>query len=149
MEAVPTKGLLTRLSTERGWKACYLFLFPPFISDSHSVSRKRPFLLHVFRWDLSGPYSYDQFSRYHRFLALPRGCWNEGVLLYGGRNIIGSFVLREFSSINACLRSANTPQSGLAGLGLAESPLSYVRGFSISREPPKLQQASPLLTKWN
>ena len=47
-----------------------------------------------------------------------------------------------------CLReqsSTNLRPSELVALGLAESRQSYVRGVSLSREPPKLQQAQPLL----
>ena len=37
----------------------------------------------------------------------------------------------------------------LVALGLAERRQSYVRGVALSREPPKLQQAQPLLAAWN
>ena len=40
---------------------------------------------------------------------------------------------------------ANPRPSGLVALDLAESRQNYVRGFAISREPSKLQQAWPLL----
>ena len=39
--------------------------------------------------------------------------------------------------------------SELVTLGLAESRQSYVRGIALSREPPKLQQAQPLLAAWD
>ena len=38
------------------------------------------------------------------------------------------------------LRSRNPRPNGFVALGLAESRQSYVRGFVLSREPPKLQQ---------
>ena len=40
-------------------------------------------------------------------------------------------------------------QRELVALGLAESRQSYVRGVAVSREPPKLQQAQPLLAAWD
>ena len=44
-------------------------------------------------------------------------------------------------------RATNPRLSGLVTLDLAESRQSYVRDVALSREPPKLQQASPLLAK--
>ena len=40
---------------------------------------------------------------------------------------------------------SRVPPVELVALGLAESRQSYVRGVALSREPPKLQQAQPLL----
>ena len=45
--------------------------------------------------------------------------------------------------------STNPRPSELVALGLAESRQSYVRGVALSREPPKLQQAQPLLAAWD
>ena len=58
----------------------------PFLTQSDSASRKRPFSAGIFvRLDFSGP-SYRQSSRFYSFCALPRGGWCEGVLLYDSRN---------------------------------------------------------------
>ena len=60
--------------------------------------------------------------------------------------LVGSSVLCAFSASNG---STNPRPSELVALGLAESRQSYVRGVALSREPPKLQQAQPLLTAWD
>ena len=57
-----------------------------------------------------------------------------------------SSVLCAFSASNG---STNPCPSELVAVGLAESRQSYVRGVALSREPPKLQQAQPLLAAWD
>ena len=37
----------------------------------------------------------------------------------------------------------------VGGFGLSRKPRSYVRGVALSREPPKLQQAQPVLAAWD
>ena len=37
----------------------------------------------------------------------------------------------------------------VGGFGLSRNRQSYVRGVARSREPPKLQQAQPLLAAWD
>ena len=59
---------------------------------------------------------------------------------------VGSSVLGAFSASNG---STNPRPSELVALGSAESRQSYVRGVALSREPPKLQQAQPLLAAWD
>ena len=59
---------------------------------------------------------------------------------------VGSSIFRAFSASNG---STNPRPSELVPLGLAESRHSYVRGVALSREPPKLQQAQPLLAAWD
>ena len=55
-------------------------------------------------------------------------------------------MLRTVSASNG---STNVRPSELVALGLAESRQSYIRGVALSREPPKLQQAQPLLAAWD
>ena len=55
-------------------------------------------------------------------------------------------MLRAVSASNG---STNLRPSELVALGIAESRQSYVRGVALSREPPKLQQAQPLLAAWD
>ena len=55
-------------------------------------------------------------------------------------------MLRAVSASNG---STNLRPSELLALGLAESRQSYVRGVALSRGPPKLQQAQPLLAAWD
>ena len=45
--------------------------------------------------------------------------------------------------------STNLRPSELVALGSAGSRQSYVRGVALSREPPNLQQAQPLLAAWD
>ena len=45
--------------------------------------------------------------------------------------------------------STNPRLSGLVTWGLAGSRQRYFRGFALSREPLKLQQAQPFLAAWN
>ena len=53
------------------------------------------------------------------------------------------------SAFSASSGSTNPRLSGLVALGFAESRQSYFRGVALSREPPKLQQAQPLLAAWD
>ena len=75
-------------------------------------------------------------SRFYSFRALPSGGWCEGVLLYGSRKSVDSSVLRTFFASNACL-ARDEPSSKRVG------------GIGLSRKPPKLKQAQPLLAKWH
>ena len=59
---------------------------------------------------------------------------------------VGSSVLRAVSASNG---STNLRPSELEALGLAKSRQSYVRAVALSRGPPKLQQAQPLLAAWD
>ena len=56
-----------------------------------------------------------------------------------------ALVLRAFSSSNACFARDEPSSKRVGGVGLSRQ--SYVRGVALSREPPKLQQAQPLLAK--
>ena len=51
--------------------------------------------------------------------------------------------------LSASNGSTNPRLSGLVALGLSGSRQSYFRGVALSREPPKLQQAQPLLAAWD
>ena len=53
---------------------------------------------------------------------------------------------RSSQAMRASLATNLCPK-GLVALGLAESRRSYVCGVALSREPPQLQQAEPLLAK--
>ena len=53
---------------------------------------------------------------------------------------------RAFSASNG---STNPRPSEVVALGFDESCQSYVRGAALSREPPKLEQAQPLLAAWD
>ena len=85
----------------------------PFLTQSDSASRKRPF-------------STELFFDWIILALLPRCGRCEGVLLYGSRKWVGSSVLRAFSASNACF-------------ALDEPSPQRVRGFGLSRMPPKLR----------
>ena len=55
-------------------------------------------------------------------------------------------MLRAFSATNG---STNRRPSELVALGSAKNCQSYVRVVALSREPPKLHQAQPLLAAWH
>ena len=57
--------------------------------------------------------------------------------------------LRASRFLSASNGSTNPRLSGLVALGLSGSRQSYFRGVALSREPPKLQQAQPLLAAWD
>ena len=78
--------------------------------------------------------------RFYSFCALPWGDWCEGASCWQ------LSVLRAFSASNG---STNPSPSELVALDLAESRQSYGRRVTLRREPPKLQQAQPLLAAWD
>ena len=119
----------------------WLFIRPFFI-QSDSASRKRPFSIGLFfYWILLvlllivSRVDFIVFALLLEAVGVREYCCTAGEI---GWQLCASRCLREQSSTN--LRP-----SELVALGLAESRQSYVRGVSLSREPPKLQQAQPLL----
>ena len=61
----------------------------------------------------------------------------------------GALRFVRFTLATRAVRATNRRPSGLVSLDLAESRQSYIRGDALSREPPKLHQAPPLLAKWH
>ena len=66
--------------------------------------------------------------------------------MYSRRNRLAALCFA--LSPRATARRTFVPEK-LMALGLAESRQSYVRGVALSREPPKLRQAQPLLAAWD
>ena len=56
-------------------------------------------------------------------------------------NRLAALCFARCPRVTRTLRATNPRPSGLVALGLAERRQSYVRGVTLSREPPKLQQA--------
>ena len=78
-------------------------------------------------------------SRFYSFCVLPRGGWCERAAV---ENRLAALGFARSSRATRASREAKLRPSGLVALGIAESRQSYVRGVALSREPPKLQQAS-------
>ena len=64
------------------------------------------------------------------------------------QNRLEALCFARSSRATRASRATNLRPSPLVALGIAENRQSYVRGVALSREPPKLQQASPLSAKW-
>ena len=60
---------------------------------------------------------------------------------------LGALVPRASLRATRAARTTKPRPNGLVALDLAESHQSYICGAALSREPLKLQQAKPLLTK--
>ena len=86
-------------------------LLRPFLTQSDSASRKRPFFdWTVFLLGSSGPPPFCQPSRLYSFCALPRSCWCEGVLLHCCMAIQNRLAALCFATFVA-LQSAESRQS--------------------------------------
>ena len=85
----------------------------PFLTQSDTASRKRPFSTGFFWYFLTSvepiSYSYHQSSRLYSFGALPRGSWCEGVLPYSSRNRLAA--LRSALSSRETARRTLVPAS--------------------------------------
>ena len=123
----------------------------PFLTQSDAASRKWPFstgLFTGFLWSLlssiESPLIVNRVD-FIVFCALPRGGWCEGgVLLYccmAVENRLAALWFARSWRATRASRATNLHPSGLVALGLAENRQSYVRGVTLSREAPKLQQA--------
>ena len=117
----------------------------PFLTQSDSASRKRPFWTGLFfDWILLVPLlivSRVDFIVFVLFLEAV------GVREYCGTAVWQSTIGWQLcqlcfacsSRATRASRSTNLRPSGLVALGLAESRQIYVRGVALSREPPKLR----------
>ena len=85
---------------------------------------------------------FRQSTRFNRFGALCGGGWCEGVVLYGSRKSFGSFVLRVFSTRNACFARDQPSPKQVGVVDMAESCQNYVRGVALNREPPRCSRRS-------
>ena len=133
---INTQMILTPITTIR-----------PFLtqSDSAVAIYDRTF----FRLDSSGPCSYRQSGRFRSFCALPEAVGVSGYCCTAvwkskiGWQLCASRVVREQRVL-----ALDEPSSQRVG-GFRLIAESYLRGVALSREPRKLQQAQPLLAKWN
>ena len=122
----------------------------PFLIQSDSACRKRPFS--------TGLFSTGIFWSF--FLSSVESILYSGVVFMLFLEAVGvreycctaveiGWQLCDSRAFSASNGSANPRPSELVALGLAESRQSYVRGVALSRKPPKLQQAQPLLAAWD
>ena len=133
---------------KRGWmRAIKDILYTdhrPFLIQSDSASRKRPFSTRLFfGWILAVlllMVSQVDFAVF--VLFLDRGGWCKGVLLllYGTRKSVGIFA--RSSRATRASRATNLRPSRLVALRLGESRQSYVRGVAPSREPQSYSRRS-------
>ena len=113
----------------------------PFLTQSDSASRKRPFSAGFFSdWILLVLLivSRVDFTAFVLFLE------TVGVREYycmAVENRLAALCFARSSRATRASRATNPRPSGLVALGLAESRQSYIRGVALSRDPPKLQQA--------
>ena len=97
----------------------------PFLTQSDSASRKRPFSTgHFSDWILPVLFLIvsRQSSRFYSFCALPKGGGCEGVLLYGSRKSVGSSVPRAFPASNACFARDELSSKRVGADGLSQKP---------------------------
>ena len=121
-------------------------LVRPFLMQSDSASRKRPFLTGLyFDWILLvlllivSRVDFIVFVLFLEAVGVRGYCCTAGEI---GWQLCASRCLRE--------QWLDEPSFQRVGaLGLAKNRQSYVRGVALSREPPKLQQAQPLLAAWD
>ena len=115
---------------------------PIFLVRSDSASRKRPFSTGLlFDWIRLVLLLIVSRVEYIFFVLVLEAVGVRSTAVQQAKSV-GSSVLRAFSASNG---STNLRRSELMALGLAESRQSYVLGVTLSREPPKVQQAQPLL----
>ena len=124
----------------------FLLRTRPFLIQSDSASRKRPLSTRLFfDWNLLVLLIIVSRVDFIVFVIFLEAVSVRSTAVQQAKSV-GSSVLRAFSASNG---STNPRPSELVALGLAESRQSYVRGVALSQEPPKLQQAQPLLAAWD
>ena len=120
----------------------YHLAITPFLIQSDSASRKRPFSTVLF-FDgillvlllIASRVDFIVFMLFLEAVGLKEYC----CMAVGNR--LAALCFARSSRATRASRATNLRPSGLVASGLAESRQSYVRGAALSREPPKLQQA--------
>ena len=125
----------------------------PFLIQSDSASRERPFSTGLFLdWILLvlvlivSRVDFIVFVLFLEAAGVREHCCTAGEIGTAVQQAksVGSSVLSAFSASNL-----EPSSQRVGGFELSESRRSYVRGVALSREPPKLQQAQPLLAAWD
>ena len=123
------------------WQRCLEPFLRPFLIQSDSASRKRPFstglyfgwillfLLIVIRVD------FIVFELFLEAVGVREYC------CMALETRLAALRFARSSRATRASRATNLRPTGLVALGFAESCQRYVRGDALSREPPKLQQA--------
>ena len=114
----------------------------PFLTQSDSANRER--FSTGFLWSfLSSVESILQFC------DLARGCWCEGVLLYGSRKTVGSFVLRAFFASNASFARDEPSSKRVGGVGLSRKQLKPRSWRCTQPRAAKATAGVSVVGKWH
>ena len=106
------------------------------------MSRKGLFRLSFFRQVSSRPPSYRQSSRFYCFVLFLESVGVRKYRCVAVESQLEALCFVRSPRTTRASRVTSPRPSELMALGLAKSRQSrYVSGFSLSREPPKLQQA--------
>ena len=115
----------------------------PFLMQSDSASRKRPFSTGLFfDWILlvllliTSRVDFIVFALFLEAVGVREYC------CMALENRLAARCFARSSRATRASRARNPRPGGLVALGLAESRQGYVRGVALSRAPPKLQQKS-------
>ena len=122
----------------------------PFLIQSDSASRKRPFSTGLFfDWILLVLLLIVTRVDFIVFVLFLEAVGVREYCCMALENRLAALCFARSSRATGASCATNIRPSGLVALGLAESRQGYVHGVALSREPPKLQQAWPLLAKWH
>ena len=112
----------------------------PFLIQSDSASRKRPFSTGLFfDWILLILVIVSRVDFVVFVLIIEAVYVRECTAVWRStENRLAALCFARSSRATRASRAANFRLSGLVALGLAESRQGFVRGVALSREPPKL-----------
>ena len=114
----------------------------PFLIQSDSASRKRPFWTgHFLDWILLVLLLIVSRVKLKVFVLLLEAVGVREYCCMALESRLSALCFARSSRATRASRATDPRPSGLAALGLAESRQGYVRGVALSREPAKLQQA--------
>ena len=114
----------------------------PFLIQSNSASRKRPFSTgHFFEWVLLVVLLIVSRVDFIVFVLFLEAVGVREHCCMAVENRLAALCFARSSRETRASRATNLRPSGLVALGLAESRQSYVCGVALSRKLPKLQQA--------
>ena len=114
----------------------------PFLTQSDSASRKRPFSTGLFSdWILLVLLLIGSRVDFIVFVLFLEAVGVREYCCMAVESRLAALCFAGSSRATRASRATNLRPSGLVALSLAERRQSYIRGVTLSREPPKLQQA--------
>ena len=117
-------------------------LLRPFLIQSDSARRKRPFTTGLFfDWKLLVLLLIVSRVDFIVFVLFLEAVGVREYCCMALENRLAALCFARSSRATRASRATKLRPSGLVALGLAESRHVYVLGVALSREPPKLQQA--------